>query len=212
MIETFVAPRRLVSHLREVDPAPWLDVLLLTTVVTILAAAMQPGEVFLEQMQDPVNRRGQPVEITSPPSEVVRYGRYLAAMSAAVGHPMIALGLAGTLTLLFGLLGRGEVPFTRYLSLVSHGLLIPAAGVILVLFGRLALESPLETNLAALAPNVGASPGVREILRGIDVFHVWMLLVLAAGVSVLDRRSELATAAVLLGVYLAANLATAALP
>lgn len=209
-LDTFVSPVRLFRRFG--DWTPWFGVLAISTAVAMLAAATQPPEVFLDQMEEPVNRRGAPVEITSPPADIVRYGRMLATFSALVGHPMIAVALAGALTLIFTVLGGGGVPFIRYLALVSHALLIPALGAILVVTAHAVTGAPVDSGLGSLAAAAGLQGGAAEFLRGIDPFHLWMLVVVAIGVATLEgRRSRGQALAILLGVYLAANLATIAL-
>ena len=207
VLDTFVAPGRLFRRFGEWTP--WLGVLAISTVVAMIAAALQPAEVFLDQMEGAVNRRGAPVEITSPPAEIVRFGRMLATFSALIGHPLIAVALAGALTLIFTVLGGGGVPFIRYLAVVSHALLIPALGTILILVARLAAGAVLEPGLGSVGAAAGLTGGGMELLRGIDPFQVWMLAVIAIGVATLDqRRSRVQALAILLSVYLAANVAT----
>jgi len=209
VVDTFISPGRLFERFG--DRSPWLGALAISTLAAMLAAATQPGEVFLEQMEDPVSRMGKPVEITSPPGEIIRFGRYLAAFSAAVGHPIIALAVAGIVTLLFTTIGGGRVGFVRYLAVTSHVFLIPAAGVILILAARWLFDAPIGSDLGTLmATGDGSTAG--EMLRGIDIFHLWMLAVLAIGVERLDRtRSRWSAAAILLGLYLGANLLTVVL-
>jgi hypothetical protein len=209
VVQTFVAPRPLFRTFHHF--APWVDVLALSTLVMMIAVAAQPDEVFLRQVEGAVNRRGEPVEITSPPSEITRYGRYLAMLSALVGHPLIAFGVAGLLTLIFTVLGRGRVDFGRYLALVSHALLIPALGTLIFLAIGLATGRHMP-DLAALAPGDGTDNLAQRLLGGVNPFHLWMLVVLGVGIGELDaRRSWGGAAALLVGLYLGLNLATAAL-
>jgi hypothetical protein len=206
--DTFVAPRRLCSALRD-DPR-WVDVLLLATAAAALAWALQPADVFLEQMRHPVSRMGEPVEVTSAPAAIVRYGRYMAVLSAVVGHPMVAFALAGVLTLVFSVLGRGGASFRQYLAVVAHGLLIPAAGTLVVL-GAAALAGRTAPFASALGFTTDAGSMAVRSLAWLDPFVLWMLLVLAVGVEQLDgRRSWGSAAAVLLVLYLASAVARAA--
>ena len=210
VLEVFVAPRRLFAGF-DVAP-PWLDVLAISTAVAMIAVAAQPEGVFLEQMEGAVNRRGEPVEITSGPAEVVRYGRLLAMLAALVGHPLIAFGVAGVVTLLFTVVGGGSVPFIRYLAVTAHALLIPALGSLLGVALSLVGGDIFPLTLDALVPGLPEGSLAREILAGITPFQIWMVLVLAAGVAALDRRRGWAAAAlVLLGTYLAVDVITALL-
>lgn len=202
---TFIAPARLADSIR--DRPRWLDVLLLSTLVAIAAAAMLPDEMFLEAVRDPVSRRGTPVEVTSPPGEVVRWGRYLAMMSALVGHPLLAFALAGVLTLAFTVVPRGSNRFLEHLALSSHALLIPALGSLIGLALGYATGGEPHVSLALLAPFLDDGSTARELLALISPFTLWMLVVLAIGVARLDpRRTVLASASLLVGGYLALAL------
>lgn len=205
LVATFTSPSRLAEAIRE--RPRWLDVLLISTAVAIAAAAMLPAETFLEAARDPVSRRGTPVEITSPPDEVVRWGRYLAMLSAIVGHPLVAFALAGVLTLAFTVVPRGRNSFVEHLSLASHALLITALGSVVGLALRYASGGEAHVSLALIAPFLEEGSVARELLALISPFTIWMLVVVAIGVARMDpRRTVLATASVLVGGYLAVAL------
>lgn len=199
---TFSAPGSLARSIRE--RPRWIDVLLISTAVAVLAAATLPAEFFLSAAEDAVTRRGAPVEITSSPGEIVRWGRYLAMLNALIGHPLLAFALAGLLTLIFTVLAGGRTRFAEHLALSSHSLLILALGTLAGIAVRLATGDPsAEISLALLVPGTAAG-SFREMLALLNPFTIWMLVVVAIGVSVLDpRRSRRSSLAVLLGFYLA---------
>lgn len=206
---TFASPARLIELIR---PRPrWVDVLIISTGVAMIAAAMLPPETFLEASRDAVSRRGTPVEITSSPEEIVRWGRYLAMLSAAVGHPLIAFALAGLLTLAFSIVVDGRNTFVEHLSLASHALLITAVGTVVgLLLGIFAGSEHAHPSLGLLVPFMASGSPVREVLSLISPFTIWMLVVIGVGVGRLDRRRSPATAvAMLVGGYLALALALA---
>lgn len=205
-----VAPTRLFAGFgRE---APWFDVLAVATLVAVVAALFAPAEPLLEASQNAVNRRGAPVTITSSPEEIVRWGRYLGAMAALAGRPIIAFLTAGLLWLCFGILGSGRASYRQYLAVAAHALLVPALGMLLLLATRAALGAPqLEFSLALAAP--GADGFVRRLLELLDPFVLWMLALLALGARALDPRRSLAgSLAVVVGAYLALALGVALLP
>lgn len=202
VVATLSSPRALGALIRE-RPA-WLDVLALSTAVAIASAAMLPAEGLVEGLQDPVNRRGAPVEITSPPSEIVRWGRYLAMLSALVGHPLIAFVLAGLLALIFGVIARGRASFPEYLSLSSHALIIAGLGMLVaVVLQHLTGDPDAYPSLAAAAPFLRSGSTVRDYLELINPFTLWMIVVLGLGVAALEPRlSRPVPTVVLLGGYL----------
>lgn len=201
---------------REVrEGAPWVGALLISTAVAILAAAALPAEFFLAQVEEPVDRLGRPVTVTSSPEEIVRWGRYLQMFSAAIEHPVVVLAVAGLVTLVFTVVGGGRAGFARYFTLTAHAFLITALGLLLTVgWHFLSGDTSAQPSLAlllggAVAPEDSYAGRVLEI---VNPFTLWMLAVLAVGVGELDgKRSVPAAAAVLVGLYLALALALAAL-
>lgn len=198
----FTAPSRLFASLG--SRPPWVDVLAISTAIAVVAVLALPPEFFVEQTVGAVDRRGRPVEITSDPREIVRYGRYLGMMAAGASHPMIAFALAGVLTLLFTIIAGSRTPFIAHLSIASHALLIPAAGTLLALIVQLLGGG---TGFQATLDQFGAGRlgnGVAAAMVGsLNLFTLWMLGVVAAGVAALDpRRSWAGATAVLVGLYL----------
>ena len=201
IIQVFTAPRRLFATFGD-DP-PWVDVLAISTAIAVVAVLAMPAEYFLEQTVGAVDRRGRPVEITSDPREVVRYGRYLGMMAAGASHPLIAFAIGGLLTLLFSVIAGSRTTFRSHLAVASHALLIPAAGTVVGLMVQL-LGGGAEFQ-ATVGQLGGLPPGgvFVTFLASLNLFTLWMLGVLAAGVAALDpRRRWLGAATVLLTLYL----------
>jgi hypothetical protein len=124
---------------------------------------------------------------------------------------MIALGIAGLLALVFGALMRGQARFAQYLAISSHALLVPALGALLLLPLRFA-NPELEPSLALLTPWLSPEGWPFRLLASLNVFSLWTILLLALGVSTVDRDIPWGrAAAVLLGIYLVLGMGTAAL-
>ena len=206
--DTFAAPRRLFARFGE--ETPWFDVLAISTLAAVAAATLLPDEVFLAQVENPTDRLGRPVVVTSSPATIAHFGRYMAMLSALAGHPILAFGLAGVLVLVFTILGGGNASYRTYLAVVSHSLLIPALGTLLVIGATALLQAPLSASLAMLAPGLPEGSLVQRLLAGINPFIVWMLLVIGVGVSEVDgRRRWIGASAILLLLYLLLDVSTA---
>ena len=199
---TFFSPARLFVGFH--DGTPWVGVLAISTLVAMIAAPFLPAEHFLARMEDPVNRLGRPVEVTSSPKEIVRWGRYLEAFSALAAHPLIAFGLAGLLLLVFTVLGRGRGSFRQYLAVSSHALLIPALGSLVAIALRVSTgDFTAQPSVARLVGFVAPAAADNAFLEGLNVFSLWMLVVLGVAVAVLNgRTSWMRPAAALVTVYL----------
>jgi hypothetical protein len=209
--DTFVAPARLVQRIRA--GKPWIDVLLISTFVAVLGVLTMPDEIFLEPMRDAVTRRGRPVEITSPPAEVARWGRIIGMLATLATHPVVAVTLAGALTFIFSVIGRGAGTFRDYMSLTAHALLIPAVGTVVAGFVR--LTGGLSAGGLTLDSFMAAGDQGNLLLAAllsVDPFIIWMLVVLAIGVHGVDRRNSMTRAGILLiGAYLTLVVASTAI-
>lgn len=195
--DTFFAPARLFSFFG--DAPPWADALAIATILAVAVAISEPAETYLALVENPVTRRGEPVEITSSPAQVVLFGRVMSGMNALVGHPLIAFGIAGLLSLVFTVIGRGRIAFRQYLAIAAHGLLILSVGMVVALFLRLLTGNPEALpTLGAILPLAPESTWVGRALDGINLFTLWMLGVIALGVASLERSVTRRGAATLL--------------
>jgi hypothetical protein len=111
--------------------------------------------------------------------------------------------------LVFGVYGRGRrsVSFAQVLSVVAH------AGVILTLRQVIGAGTTYlrETTTSAAAvglwfPTLDEASPVARFVGTLDLFVLWWLVVLAAGVGVLYNRRFPTTALTFAGAYVAAAL------
>jgi hypothetical protein len=209
MADTFLAPAAMLDDFRR--GAPWGDVLVVSTAVAILSVYFLPEQFFVEQMSDAVNRRGQPVDITSPPGEIARWGRYLGMLTALVSHPLFALALAAVVTLVFTVLAGATTQYRDHLSMTSHAFLIPALGSLLAIPLQYLTGNPdAQFNPGLILPPATSLPLI--VIAGLDLFTIWMLTLISFWVGNLNPRIGFGrSAAVLLGLYLIVNIVTGAL-
>jgi hypothetical protein len=208
VLDTFVSPGRLFASFGE--SPPWAATLAIAVILAAAAVLLIPEQIFVDQMENAVNRRGQPVEITSDPATVAKFGRIMGAVGALIVQPVFTFALAGALTLVFSVLLGGRARYPQHLAVLSHALLISTAGALLALGLSAAFGQSVHFSLALLAPFLEEGTYLHRVLEGIDVFTLWMVAVVALGVSIVDGRSWTGVAAVLLGAYLALGLLFAA--
>jgi hypothetical protein len=202
---TFTAPARLFASFREREQVPWVGPLLISIAIGIFVIALLPDEVFSVGMEHAVTRRGAPVEITSDAATIATWERIRLAFGVAVSQPVLAGVIASLLMLVFTTLLKGEARYQQYLAVTTHGFLISALGALIALpFQRLHADPELRISPALPFPGVADSGFAGRLLDGINVFSVWMLVVMAIGVSVLNRQhSRTKTVVLMLGFYLA---------
>jgi len=209
IVRTFVAPRQLFEEIRE--RAPWAGPLLISIVAGMLVVLAVPEAAFVEALEGAVTRRGEPVAITSPPAEIAKAGRMMGMLAVLVRQPLAAFLCAGVLMLVFGVLLRGEGGFPQYLSVTTHAFLVTALGALVAAGIALARGTEPEAVSPALLLPGGDASFAGRVLSSVDLFTVWALVVAAVGVSVVSHRgSGGRAAAVLLGLYLVAAVAVAA--
>ena len=201
--DTFLAPGRLFATFG--GEPPWVGAMLVATAIAAVAVAAEPAQFYLDQMEGAVSRRGTPVEITSPPEQIVLWGRVMAIFSALAGHPLIGFAAAGLLTLVFRVIGRGDATFRQYLAVSAHALLIVSAGMVAAVLLRLALGGPEALPTIGTFSGAGRDGALGRVLHGINLFTLWTLVVLAIGVAAVERRvTRSAATTLLLGAYLLA--------
>lgn len=210
VLQTFFAPADLFRA--SGGYAPWAGPLLVSILVGMLVVLAVPSEAFMAMTEGAVNRRGRPVEITSDTETVAYYGRMLGMLTVLARQPLAAFLFAGVLTLIFGVLLRGEGRYQQYLTITVHAFLITALGSLVAVAVAVLRGSEPKGISLALLPVFPPDSFASRFLEGIDVFTLWALLFAAVGVSVVNRhRSRAGAAAILLGLYVAAAAGVAAL-
>lgn len=201
VIAVFTAPGDLFASFRH--SAPWLGPMVISTVVVMCAMATLPDELFLAQAENAVDRRGDPVEVTSGPGEIATYGRMMAILGVAVANPTAAFAIAGILTLIFTLLGGGAATFREYLAATTHSLLIVSLGTLIGVILQLVGFPSATLLLALLEPFILPGGTLEAVLQNLNFFLLWMIVLLGLAVSKLDgRRGWLSSTAIIFSLYL----------
>jgi len=190
ILDTFRAPRRLAARL---EPYwPFAGALGLVIGIGMLVLTQVPDSFFVAMSENPVDRLGRPVELTSDAATIGRWGRFMAMFTVLVQRPLLACGIAGVLVLVFSLREKGgSAGFRSYFALTAHALLIPALGELIGLVLGLARGGGvMPISLALLAPGLDPGSFLYALLEGINPFTIWMLVMLAIAASALKQREE----------------------
>lgn len=203
------APR---STLAAVAATPrWADVLLLTTLVSFLASAIllstETGRLALvDQWERTALAFGGTVDDAqyAQLQDLSSQGIAYAAVTALTSGPVLVFALAALLLGASRTVVRSTASFSQILAIVSH------AGVILAL--RQVIAAPLSyanetlaspTTLVRFAGVIDESSPVARFLGAIDLFVVWWIIVLAAGMAAIAGRRVRPVALALTGTYVA---------
>ena len=116
----------------------WVGVLLLTTVISAVTAALVPAELIFETVRQQMIAQGVPVEdFGEAQMNAFRYGRIPGAVIFTL---LLQFGIAALYSVIFVFILGDDGRYVQYLAAVSHGWFIP------VLIGVLLLPLVIQTQ------------------------------------------------------------------
>ncbi len=200
IMEVFVAPITLFQRFG--PKAPWVGALGVAVVVSAIAMALIPTEVWLQTARDalaaaPAGQQGMSPEAMASIQRFTSIGAMLIA-------PWIMLFIqSGILLGIFTMLMGGDATYRQYLAVGAHAGVVGAVGQLLTLpliISRGSAQASI--SLAPLA--LGAGPGdfAYQFLNAFNVFLVWQFVLLALGVTAINRRASAGAAlGILFGIF-----------
>ena len=201
VVDTFFSPIALFQRFGA--RPPWVDVMIVSVVLGIVAFALIPSDVWVATMEEAMRQQGQELPPGADPASMAGMQRIF-GMVAAVLMPWIFLAIqAGLMVLIFSVVLGGKATFRQYVGVVAHASLIGAVGQLaaLPIIIRQGVMSQGIT-LGALVGGMDHDAFLYQFLNAWNVFMIWQLVVLGLGASALNRRIGAGTAiGVLLGVY-----------
>lgn len=191
----------------------WLGVLVLTLIVTSISYYFilgSPGmqDAIIDQQIRAIESRGNTVS-DEQLANMERFIGYLPVAYAAgtfVLGPLIGAALAGIVMWIFTTIMGGNGTFKQVFAVMSHAGVIPAISAALVA-AMLAMGAmpvgvrPPGANLGVFLPMLEETSFVAVLLRSIDLFLLWWMVVLAIGLGVLYRRRTGPIAATFIAIY-----------
>jgi hypothetical protein len=201
VVDTFISPVALFSRFG--SRPPWVDVMLVSTVIMVLAFVLIPGDVWMATMEDAMRQRGQELPAGANPETMLAAQRIGGIVGAVIMLWLFLPIQAGLMVLIFSVVMGGKATFRQYLSVVAHAGLVGAVGALAAL--PITLQKGIMTQgitLAALAVGMDPDSFVYQFLNAWNVFQIWQLVLMGLGAAALNRRIGAGTAVgVLLGVY-----------
>ena len=192
-LQVFYAPGELFARLSQ-RPA-WIGALLLGGVLVAVSFLLIPVEVWQQTIREQMMSSGRQMPDNF---DMGGAARWFGLVGGVLFWFMLSFFVATAITIVFHFLLGDEGRFKQYLSVVAHGLIIAAVGGLVVLPLRLAQQDPqLTLNVALFVPGDADSYPLR-VLRMIDLFMIWSYLVMAVGMTKIDRRRSWGSAAAFL--------------
>lgn len=210
------SPGETFSHI--VAAPSWVAMLALTSIVSALFVggflSTEVGqEAWLDQaLRSALSFGAQINEAQRQQMErIMPYVGVLGAVQFLVVAPLMSLGLAGVLFVVFSVALGATASFKQQFSVVVHSAVIIAVSQVFISplnYFREEMTSP--TTLAVFLPMLDEESWAYRALSVIDLFYIWWIMVLAIGLSVLYQRKAKPIALSLFAVYALLALAMAA--
>lgn len=208
------APRTTVAELAAAPAAPWVDVLVVSTLLSFaslagLLATTVGQTALVDQWERVGTAFGRPVDdaLYSRLQELAGQGIAYGAAVAVLTGPVLTLGVAVTVLAVLRASGQKQVTFRPLAAVTAH------AGVILAL--RQLVAAPINylsetlaspTSLALVLTGMDETAPLSRFLGVIDVFVLWWAIVLAMGAAAVTHRRARPLALTFTGVYVALAL------
>ena len=195
------------------DPSPYGILFLAAVVIAVGSAAPQLSPEVQRAVIDMQisTQEAAGVEVTPEARQALErfagLGAIFSLIAAFVFTPIGALFFGALFWGIFNALLGGTATFKEVLTVVSHGMVIAALGVLLsapmiLLQGQIQPAGPF--NLGALVPMMDSSSFLYRLMSSISVFTIWQTIVVAIGLGVLYRRKSTPIVVGLLLAYVAA--------
>jgi hypothetical protein len=197
----------------------WLGVMLLTMAMSsaayyfILSSPDMQDAIITQQIRT-IESRGGTVSDEQEANMERIIGRFVPigyAVGIFVVGPLFGAAIAGIMTGIFTTLMGGNAKFKQVFAVMTHAGFIPALSALFIA-GMLAVGAkpvgvrPPGANLGVFLPMLEETSFLAVMLRSIDMFLVWWMVVLAIGLGVLYKRRTGPIATTFIALYVVVAL------
>jgi hypothetical protein len=191
----------------------WLGVMLITMAMSsaayyVILSSQDMQDAIVDQQVRAIESRGNAVS-DQQVANMERFIGYLPvgyAVGIFVLGPLFGAAIAGIVTGIFTTLMGGNGTFKQVFAVMSHAGFIPAISALFIA-GMLAAGAkpvgvrPPGANLGVFLPMLEETSFLAVMLRSIDMFLLWWMVVLAIGIGVLYKRRTGPIATTFIGLY-----------
>ena len=192
----------------------WLAVMVVTLVMSsaayyVILSSQDMQDAIVDQQVRAMESRGNVVS-DQQIANIERFIGYLPvgyAVGIFVLGPLFGAAIAGIVTGIFTALMGGNGTFKQVFAVMNHAGFIPAISALFIA-GMLAVGAkpigarPPGANLGVFLPMLEETSFLAVLLRSIDMFLLWWMVVLAIGLGVLYKRRTGPIATTLIGLYI----------
>jgi hypothetical protein len=191
----------------------WLGVMLITMVMSsagyfMILSSQDMQDAIVDQQIRAIESRGNVVsdEQVANMERFIGYLPVIYGVGIFIVGPLFGAAIAGIVTGIFSTLMGGNGTFKQVFAVMNHAGFIPAISALFIA-GMLAAGAkpvgvrPPGANLGVLLPFLEENSFLAVMLRSIDMFLLWWMVVLAIGLGVLYKRRTGPIATTFLGLY-----------
>jgi hypothetical protein len=192
----------------------WLAVMVVTLVMSsaayyVILSSQDMQDAIVDQQVRAMESRGNVVS-DQQIANIERFIGYLPvgyAVGIFVLGPLFGAAIAGIVTGIFTTLMGGNGTFKQVFAVMNHAGFIPAISALFIA-GMLAVGAkpigarPPGANLGVFLPMLEETSFLAVLLRSIDMFLLWWMVVLAIGLGVLYKRRTGPIATTFIGLYI----------
>lgn len=192
----------------------WLAVMIVTLGMSsaayyVILSSQDMQDAIVDQQVRAMESRGNVVS-DQQIANIERFIGYLPvgyAVGIFVLGPLFGAAIAGIVTGIFTTLMGGNGTFKQVFAVMNHAGFIPAISALFIA-GMLAVGAkpigarPPGANLGVFLPMLEDTSFLAVLLRSIDMFLLWWMVVLAIGLGVLYKRRTGPIATTLIGLYI----------
>jgi hypothetical protein len=192
----------------------WLAVMVVTLVMSsaayyVILSSQDMQDAIVDQQVRAMESRGNVVS-DQQIANIERFIGYLPvgyAVGIFVLGPLFGAAIAGIVTGIFTTLMGGNGTFKQVFAVMNHAGFLPAISALFIA-GMLAVGAkpigarPPGANLGVFLPMLEETSFLAVLLRSIDMFLLWWMVVLAIGLGVLYKRRTGPIATTFIGLYI----------
>jgi len=178
----------------------WLLPVLLSTILGILATVVLNQRIdWRDYITQQIEKSSRAANLTAEQKQnqaaiSAKVTVYIVYAAGAVGSVCFAVIVGAVMMLAYNLFAGAGASFSQSLGIAAHTLVVGIVSTpifLLVLFlrpkGTIDPENPVATNVAAFLPEE-SSKWLMTLCKSLDVFTIWMLVLLAIGFAAVNPK------------------------
>lgn len=198
IVGVFFSPKTTFADIAR-KPSWVAPVVLLTVLSIVLSIGMHQRIDWREFMSQQIDKSPQAAQLSAEQKQQrietgVKFTSMVTYLMGAVGPTVFVLLLTVVMLGAYNLLAGANATFPQSLAAVAHAAVSGAISSVLFLiilyvkpYGTVDIENPVAANAGAFLPE-GSAKWLMTLAKQIDIFTIWMLILVAIGFAAINPR------------------------